>query len=371
MVANKKSRSRKKYQYNVDRNKLNKKAIKRKLPNVNCPAIKKRWKNKLSPGENLKTMGLVYNSNKSFPLTAKEGEEAPQSAGKSDTVEELEKEAAAPRNGTMRMPKEKVRWIEYLLDKYGEDYEAMVRDKNNHYQETAAQLKQKIKQFLKRPAYLIPYLRKRGLSTIGEPLQSSPPVTVRLFGYNLTNDSEFRFVLGARERGADCDNLPFPVAVHVEKESLTSYSTLVVLSLPSADQISDSSNSQVGESPAFFVCSLERRNGYRRWIHQGNEPGVKLRTFQRTLPLWIQICIIAVLLTLSGLFSGLNLGLMALDQTELKIYANTGTENERRFAKAIIPVRNHGNYLLFAIIGSTLGIVIIGEIIPQVIFTLH
>lgn len=105
-----------------------------------------------------------------------EGEEAPQSAGKSDTVEELEKEAAAPRNGTMRMPKEKVRWIEYLLDKYGEDYEAMVRDKNNHYQETAAQLKQKIKQFLKRPAYLIPYLRKRGLSTIGEPLQSSPPV---------------------------------------------------------------------------------------------------------------------------------------------------------------------------------------------------
>lgn len=87
---------------------------------------------------------------------------------------------------------------------------------------------------------------------------------------------------------------------------------------------------------------------------------------------------------------------MALDQTELKIYANTGTENERRFAKAIIPVRNHGNYLLctlllgnvlvnstltillddltsglVAIIGSTLGIVIIGEIIPQVIFTLH
>ena len=76
---------------------------------------------------------------------------------------------------------------------------------------------------------------------------------------------------------------------------------------------------------------------------------------------------------------------------ELKIYVNTGTEKELRYAKAIIPVRNHGNYLLctlllgnvlvnstltillddltsgvIAIVGSTLGIVIFGEIIPQV-----
>ena len=38
---------------------------------------------------------------------------------------------------------------------------------------------------------------------------------MRLFGFDFSDASEFRFVLGARERGADCDNLPFTVAVHV------------------------------------------------------------------------------------------------------------------------------------------------------------
>jgi metal transporter CNNM len=46
-----------------------------------------------------------------------------------------------------------------------------------------------------------------------------------------------------------------------------------------------------------------------RWIHQGKEPGVKLRTYEKTLPLWFQLAIIGLLLSLSGLFSGLNLGI--------------------------------------------------------------
>lgn len=208
----------------------------------------------------------------------------------------------------------------------------------------------------------------------------------------------------------------------IDKESLTAYSSLVSFRLPSPDQFIGESLAS-GEDPAFYICSLERTNGHSRWTHQGREPGVKVRTYQPLLPLWIQVVIITVLMTLSGLFSGLNLGsdiykstlmpqintinhidtlhgyvflfirlgLMALDRTELKIYENTGTENEKRYAKAITPVRNHGNYLLctlllgnvlvnssltillddltsglVAVIGSTVGIVIFGEIIPQV-----
>ena len=110
-------------------------------------------------------------------------------------------------------------------------------------------------------------------------------------------------------------------------------------------------------------------------------------------PTWVNFIFLAFLLCLSGLFSGLNLGLMSLDQTELQIVIKTGSEAEQENAKAIFPVRNFGNFLLcsllfgnvlvnvvipmlldsipgangiWAVIGSTFGIVVFGEIIPQV-----
>eukprot|EP01134_Creolimax_fragrantissima_P008562 CFRG8562T1 len=114
-------------------------------------------------------------------------------------------------------------------------------------------------------------------------------------------------------------------------------------------------------------------------------------------PIWLSVLIIAFLLCLSGLFSGLNLGLMALDTTGLQIIMKVGKEKQKKYAKKIYPLRKHGNLLLctlllgnvlvnntltiflesvvggglIAVIGSTIAIVIFGEILPQSVCTRH
>uniref|UniRef100_A0A8C2HN40 Metal transporter n=1 Tax=Cyprinus carpio TaxID=7962 RepID=A0A8C2HN40_CYPCA len=86
-----------------------------------------------------------------------------------------------------------------------------------------------------------------------------------------------------------------------------------------------------------------------------------------------------------------------LDPMELRIVQNCGTEKEKNYAKKIEPVRSQGNYLLcslllgnvlvnttltillddiagsglIAVVVSTIGIVIFGEIVPQAICSRH
>ncbi len=141
----------------------------------------------------------------------------------------------------------------------------------------------------------------------------------------------------------------------------------------------------------YFCLSADEGEPF---LHQGTETEASFDVTEHLLPIWLMIIFVVILLSLSGLFSGLNLGLMALDQTELKIVQNTGNKSEKSYANKIAPIRSHGNFLLcslllgnvlvnntltilldiltggggvVAIIASTLGIVIFGEIIPQVL----
>merc|ERR1719357_2104204 len=149
-------------------------------------------------------------------------------------------------------------------------------------------------------------------------------------------------------------------------------------------------------SPVYYLCVKDAKTG--EYIHQGPYQQLQIEMSTLFMPIWLMIILCCVLLCLSGLFSGLNLGLMSLDQTELKIVMNTGTDQEKRYANDILPVRSLGNFLLcsillgnvlvnntltifldtltggggtVAVIGATLGIVVFGEIIPQAICSRH
>lgn len=128
------------------------------------------------------------------------------------------------------------------------------------------------------------------------------------------------------------------------------------------------------------------------WVHQGDEWWVTLKVEPPILSVANDCYLIVLLLFLSAVTSGLNLGLMSLDMNELAVISSCGDQRERSYARAITPLRKRGNYLLcslllgnvmvnatltvileemtsgvIAVIGSTLAIVVLGEIVPQAI----
>ncbi|KAK9464227.1 hypothetical protein V1512DRAFT_159840, partial [Lipomyces arxii] len=112
---------------------------------------------------------------------------------------------------------------------------------------------------------------------------------------------------------------------------------------------------------------------------------------------FVEYAIILILVSMSGVTSGLTLGLMALDETQLYVLSRSGTLKQRQYAQKIIPIRSNGHLLLTtllvasvitnetlpivtehvigsgaqAVIISTLLIVVFSEIIPQAVCAKH
>ncbi|XP_035021388.1 metal transporter CNNM4 isoform X2 [Hippoglossus stenolepis] len=147
----------------------------------------------------------------------------------------------------------------------------------------------------------------------------------------------------------------------------------------------------------FALCVRDPQE--EEWYLLDNSDGrLRVREVKKSLmPIWLQVIVVSFLLVLSGMFSGLNLGLMALDPMELRIVQSCGTEKEKKYARKIEPIRRKGNYLLCslllgnvlvnttltillddltnsgvgAVVASTVGIVIFGEIVPQALCSRH
>ncbi|XP_022709103.1 metal transporter CNNM4-like isoform X1 [Varroa jacobsoni] len=220
-------------------------------------------------------------------------------------------------------------------------------------------------------------------------LPADTVVTVEVFGSSFSNSTILAFTHVAADRGVSCADMALSQVINFNSPTVQLDGNVAVLRM------------QFPASPAdtqIYLCvKYMTENGeHTGWIHQGSARCVTFRSVGRLLPIWVQACIVITLLILSGLFSGLNLGLMSLDNTELKVIESCGTPSEQKCAKAIAPLRKNGNYLLcslllgnvlvnstltillddltsglIAILGSTMAIVVFGEIIPQAICSRH
>ncbi|VDK35178.1 unnamed protein product [Taenia asiatica] len=218
-------------------------------------------------------------------------------------------------------------------------------------------------------------------------------ISLYIYGENFENVTYMAFATSRDENSFSCEDQRATIAFLVQKSTAYLLETSVLL------------RQLTSFESAFYICfklayPLSHQNQTISWIHaKPMHPTAvtTLRTASTIMPLWVQIILIIILFSLSGLFSGLNLGLMALDKTELKIIETAGDPDEKRYAKAIRPVREKGNLLLctillgnvtvntsltilmdnltgsglFAVIASTLGITTFGEILPQAICSRH
>ncbi|OON15021.1 hypothetical protein X801_09185 [Opisthorchis viverrini] len=230
-------------------------------------------------------------------------------------------------------------------------------------------------------------------------LQSNQPILVTLFGTDLDQISHIAFASVKKPPDSPCDIERSTETFRLSPKS--PYVATTVIKLRELGMNDD----------GFFLCvriiptqtpglSLSANASSESWFYAGVEGfdnHLIFRTSKSLMPIWVQIILIIVLFFLSGLFSGLNLGLMSLDKTELKIIESAGSPNEKIYAKAIRPVREKGNLLLctlllgnvlvntsltilmddltgsglFAVIGSTTGITLFGEIMPQAVCSRH
>ncbi|MGH0145812.1 UNVERIFIED_CONTAM: hypothetical protein FKN15_010660 [Acipenser sinensis] len=247
-------------------------------------------------------------------------------------------------------------------------------------------------------------------------------VKLRVYGQNINNETWSKIAFTEHERTKVSGNIYSTAGDNKSKEDTSSFHpcgirTSDIIILPKIIlnrrtsgivEIEIKPLRKTEKSKAYYLCTAMPTptvaGAHDRWTettwvyHDGDDTKVVVVEERKfLLPFWLQVIFIGLLLCLSGMFSGLNLGLMALDPMELRIVQNCGTEKEKTYAKKIEPVRSQGNYLLcslllgnvlvnttltillddiagsglIAVVVSTIGIVIFGEIVPQAICSRH
>ncbi|KAI1278090.1 Nucleolar protein 16 [Halotydeus destructor] len=144
---------------------------------VTNPLIMKQWDSKQTPAKNLQSMGLVSNVNQFFEvpksstnlgyeLPMEDLEEAKKMSievTKGHVAKRLEKQAKKPQPKNFQFGLETIKFCIYMMEKHGEDYEAMSRDSQNFYQDSPGQIRDKITKMKKIPRNWNAYVKAQEL----------------------------------------------------------------------------------------------------------------------------------------------------------------------------------------------------------------
>ncbi|KAI0075021.1 DUF21-domain-containing protein, partial [Panus rudis PR-1116 ss-1] len=84
---------------------------------------------------------------------------------------------------------------------------------------------------------------------------------------------------------------------------------------------------------------------------------------KRDVEYYVFLCLIPILVMLSGLFAGLTLGYMSLDETQLNVLSISGSPEQKKYANKIKPIRKDGHLLLVTLL---LANMIVNETLPVI-----